>query len=129
MEQPFDRQVIIPQTQLYPVTNPPPVVVITSPTNTSTYTAAASVTMSANAAAQYNSLDHVTFQLLGSSVVGSVSNIPYTITVTGLAAGSYVLNAVAVDGSGLSSTSAPVNITVNAGTGQPYGLASRGAAP
>jgi uncharacterized repeat protein (TIGR03806 family) len=126
---PSTSKVIIPQTQLYPVTNPPPVVVLNSPNNNSTYTATASVTIGADAAAQYNTLDHVTFHVLGSAFVGSVSNIPYTITVTGLGAGSYVLNAVAVDGSGLSSTSAPVNITVNAGTGQPYGLTTRSSAP
>jgi uncharacterized repeat protein (TIGR03806 family) len=125
---PSTAKTFIPQTQLYPVSNPPPVVVLTSPTNNSTYTASASVTISANAAAQYNSLDHVKF-FVGANFVGSVSNIPYTVTTTGLPAGSYALTAVAVDGSGLSSTSAPVNITVNAGSGQPYGLTSRGAAP
>jgi uncharacterized repeat protein (TIGR03806 family) len=125
---PSTSKVIIPQTQLYPVTNPPPVVVLNSPAAGSTYTATASVTIGADAAAQYNSLDHVNF-FVGTTFVGSVSNIPYTVTATGLAAGSYALTAVAVDGSGLSSTSAPVNITVSAGTGQPYGLTSRGNAP
>ncbi len=125
---PSTAKVIIPQTQLYPVTNPPPVVILNSPANNSTYTAAASVTIGADAAAQYNSLDRVSFYV-GGAFVGSVSNIPYTVTATGLAAGSYALTAVATDGSGLSKTSAPVNITVSAGTGQPYGLTSRGVAP
>jgi len=125
---PSSTKTFIPQSQLYPVSNPPPVVVLTSPTNGSTYTASASVTLSANAAAQYNTLDHVKF-FVGANFVGSVSNIPYTITTTGLPTGSYALTAVAMDGSGLTSTSAPVNITVNAGTGQPYGLTGRSAAP
>jgi uncharacterized repeat protein (TIGR03806 family) len=125
---PSTTKSIIPQSQLYPVTNPPPAVVMMSPTNGSTYTAAASVTMSADADSQYNSLSQVDFYA-SDSLIGSVTNLPYTITATGLAAGNYTLTAVATDGSGLSSTSAPVNISVTAGSGAPYGLALLPIAP
>jgi uncharacterized repeat protein (TIGR03806 family) len=125
---PSTAQAIIPQTQLYAYTNPPPSVVITGPTNGAGYTASASVTLSANAAAQYNILDSVSFYI-GSTLIGSVSNAPYSLTTTGLAAGNYTLTAVAVDGSGLSTTSAPVHITVNPATGLSYGLTNLASAP
>ncbi len=119
---------LIPESQLYPVTNPPPSVSLTAPANGASYTASASVSLGADAAAQYNTLSFVSFYL-GSTLLGSVSNVPYTLTAAGLAAGSYTLTAVAVDGSGLSATSAPVNITVTAPTGQPYGLTNYPPAP
>ncbi|HEU6447932.1 MAG TPA: chitobiase/beta-hexosaminidase C-terminal domain-containing protein [Verrucomicrobiae bacterium] len=121
-------QAIIPQTQLNPFTNPPPSVVLLNPTNNSSFTASASVTVSADADAPYNPIAAVSFYLNTNLFLGSVSNAPYTLTTTGLAAGNYVLTAVAVDGSGLSSTSAPVNFTVNSGSGAPYGLAGSGIA-
>ncbi|HZV36935.1 MAG TPA: chitobiase/beta-hexosaminidase C-terminal domain-containing protein, partial [Verrucomicrobiae bacterium] len=120
---PSTPNAIIPETQLYPVTNPPPVVVLSAPTNGSSFTAAASVSLIANADAQYNPLSYVRFYTNG-VYLGSVSNVPYELTITGVAAGSYTLTATATDASGLTGTSAPVNITVKSGTGLPYGLTS-----
>ena len=108
--------------------NPPPSVVLTGPATNSAYTAAASVTISADAAALYDSISQVNFYA-NSTFVGSANNLPYAVTATGLTAGSYSLTAVAVSSSGLMSTSAPVNIVVNAGSGQPYGLTVRGTVP
>jgi len=114
---------IVPQTQLYPYTNPPPAVVWLSPANNASSTASASVTLSADADAPYNPISVVNFYT-NSVLLGGVTNPPYTLTATGLGAGGYALTAVAVDGSGLSSTTAPVNLTVAAGTGLAYGLTS-----
>jgi len=121
---PSTPQEIVPQTQLYPFTNPPPSVVLTAPAGPATnFTAVASVTISAEADALYNPISLVSFYT-NNTFIGSVTNLPYTITVPGLAAGNYALTAVAVDGSGLSSTSAPVSITVTNGSGLAYGLTS-----
>jgi uncharacterized repeat protein (TIGR03806 family) len=119
---------IVPQSQLYPVTNPPPQVALVTPAPGATFVASASVSLTADAAAQFNSLTGVSFYA-GSTFLGTVTNAPYAVTATGLAAGNYALTAVATDGSGLSATSAPVNITVTAGTGQAYGLSNAVAAP
>jgi uncharacterized repeat protein (TIGR03806 family) len=115
---------IIPKTQLYPVTNQPPVVNIVSPANGATLSASPSVTMTAQATDDDNNVARVDFYS-NNILVGSVSNAPYTLTVPGYSAGNYPLKAVAYDGAGYSGTSAPVNITITAGTGQPYGLTTR----
>ena len=125
---PSTPQAIIPPTQLYPYTNPPPSLVITGPSNGASYTASASLTLSADAATQYNPLTGVFFYL-NNTLLGSLTNAPFSLTTTGLGAGSYTLTAVVVDGSGLSATSAPVNITVNPGTSLPYGLSNLVSAP
>jgi hypothetical protein len=129
---PSTPNAIIPQTQLYPYTNPPPTVILVSPANNSTYTASASLTVGADADAPYNPIEAVSFYANGNSL-GTLSNSPdaplYTLTVTGLAAGSYALTAVATDGSGLGSTSAPVNIIVAPGSGVPYGLTTNAPVP
>jgi uncharacterized repeat protein (TIGR03806 family) len=125
---PSTPKAIVPQTQLYPFTNAPPTVVMLSPNSGSSYTAPASMTVSADADAPYNPVSAVNFYA-NNLFLGSTTNLPYSITATGLAAGGYVLTAVAVDGSGLSSTSTPVSLTVKAGSGQPYGLTSNGTVP
>lgn len=122
---PSTPNTIIPQTQLYPYTNPPPTVVLASPANGATYTASASVTLSADADAPYNPVSLVSFYA-NTNFLGSVTNEPCAVTATGLAAGNYALTAVATDSSGLSSTSAVVNVVVNPGSGLPYGLTSNG---
>jgi len=119
---------LIPETQLYPVTNPPPVVVLNTPTTGAVLTAAATVSLSAAAGAPYNPLSQVAFYI-NNQWLGSVTNPPYALTTTGLPAGSYALTAVAVDSTGLAATSAPVNITVQTGGGQPYGLTNAPGAP
>ncbi|HXU75398.1 MAG TPA: chitobiase/beta-hexosaminidase C-terminal domain-containing protein, partial [Methylomirabilota bacterium] len=119
---------IIPQNQLYPVTNQLPSVVISSPVSGSSFTAAATVTVNANASEAGGTISRVDFYA-NSTFLGSISNSPYANTVVGLGVGSYALTARAVDGTGVIVTSAPVNITVTAGTGQPYGISGRAATP
>ncbi len=119
---------VIPESQLYPATNPPPIVVLSSPTNGSVFTGTASVTLTANAAAQYNAVSNVALYVNG-TLVANLTSSPYIITTTGLTQGTYTLTAVAADTTGLSATSAPVSITVTAGSGLPYGLNSLAVTP
>lgn len=79
-------QAIIPQTQLYPYTNPPPTIILSSPANGATYTTAASVSIGATADAPYNPISMVAFYANG-SLLGTLNDSPdapfYAMTVTG----------------------------------------------
>ncbi len=119
---------VIPTTQLYPFTNPPPAIVAVNPADNSTFAASASVTLGVEASSQHNPITTVDFfandQRLG-TLTNSIYAPVYALTATGLNPGHYALTAVASDGSGLGSTSAPVNLTVTAGSRLPYGLTTR----
>jgi uncharacterized repeat protein (TIGR03806 family) len=129
---PSTAQSIIPLTQLYSDTNPPPTIALVRPAGGDSYIAEASVTIGADAEALHNSIGKVDFYA-GGDLLGTLTNSiyapVYAMTATGLGAGNYALTAVATDGSGLSSTSAPVNLTVKAGSGKPYGLTTNGMVP
>ncbi len=119
---------IVPQTQLYPYTNPPPAVILTNPVVGSIFTADASLTLTAVADALYNPISFVSFYTNG-GLAGSVTNVPYSLTITGARSGNYTLAATATDSSGLTATSTPVTITVKPGSGLPYGLTNAAATP
>ena len=94
-------------------TNQAPTVSITSPSAGATFTAPASITLTANASDPQNQLTNVAFYN-GSTLLGTVTTAPYTYTWSSVAAGTYSLTAVASDAAGLSTTSAAVSVTVTA---------------
>jgi hypothetical protein len=125
-------QNLIPQSQLHPFTNPPPTIAFVRPADGTIYTGSASITMGVEVKCPHNSFGSVDFYANG-ELLGTLSNSIYApiyaLTTTGVKADVYTLTAVVADGSGLVSTSAPVKITVTAGTGRPYGLTARAVSP
>lgn len=89
-----------------------PNVSITSPVEAESFTAPASITISATATDADGSVSKVDF-FNGQTLIGSSLSSPYTFIWTDVAAGSYTLTAKATDNSGLTSSSIPVNLTVN----------------
>ena len=83
---PSTPQAIIPQSQLYPYTNPPPSVVLATPADGSAYTSVASVNLGAQADAPYNPIAKVDFYANG-NLLGTLTNSAtapfYTLTVPG----------------------------------------------
>ncbi len=93
-----------------------PVVSITSPANNATFSAPATVTITANASETGGSISKVEFYR-GTTLLGTDFSSPYSYTWTNVAAGTYALTAKAYDAqtTPATTTSAVVNITVNAG--------------
>ena len=95
------------------VPNTPPTVSLTSPTNGATFTAPASVTLTATATDSDGTISKVEFFQGGTNLIATVTISPYTFNWTNVAAGSYAITAKATDNLNAATTSAPVNITVN----------------
>jgi hypothetical protein len=93
------------------VTNQPPTVAITSPTNGASFNAPGIVLLTATAQDTVGSVTNVAF-FDGTTILGQTNNTPYTV-MANLSAGIRALTAVATDNGGLSATSSVVNVTVN----------------
>ncbi|HXG68502.1 MAG TPA: Ig-like domain-containing protein [Blastocatellia bacterium] len=90
----------------------PPIVSITSPVNGAIFTAPASITVNATASDADGSISRVDFYA-GSTLIGTDSSSPFSITWSNVAAGNYMLTARATDNSDIVTVSNPVSITVN----------------
>jgi regulation of enolase protein 1 (concanavalin A-like superfamily) len=99
-------------------TNQPPTVTITGPASGATFTAPATITVTAAASDTDGAITRVDFYR-GSQLIGSDTTDTYSATATSLPAGTYQLTAVATDSDGVTRTSSPVSVTVNGTTNQP----------
>jgi uncharacterized repeat protein (TIGR02543 family) len=91
--------------------NQPPTVTMTSPVNNSTYTAPATIQLTASATDPDGSIAHVRFYR-GSTLLNTDSASPYEYTWTNVSSGTYQLRAVAQDNQGATSTSTIITVTV-----------------
>ena len=100
------------------VVNASPTVSLTAPTNNSTYIALASFTLTASASDPDGSITKVEF-FHGSAKIGEDGSSPYSFAVNHVTGGSYSFTAKATSNNGVTVTSSPVNVVVNAvaGTG------------
>lgn len=104
-------------TQTQPV-NQPPTVSITSPANGATFTAPATIEVTAAASDPENRMSRVDFYQNGALIAGDTT-VPFTAALPSLAAGTYSLTAIARDLDGANTMSAAVSITVNPATLSP----------
>jgi hypothetical protein len=95
------------------VADTPPSVRITSPDAAATFYAGSTITITATATDSDGAVAKVDFYA-GSTLLGTATQAPYTFNWINVPAGSYLLVARATDNLGATSTSSPVNITVNA---------------
>lgn len=103
------------------INNQAPSVTLTSPLNGASYTAPASISLSATASDADGSVSKVEF-FRGTTKIGEDVSSPYSITWSNVAAGTYSITAKATDNLGASSTTTAISITVNPAANQtPYG--------
>jgi alpha-tubulin suppressor-like RCC1 family protein len=96
-----------------------PTVLLSAPSSGSSFSAPASVALSAVATAGTGgTVSRVDF-FAGGTLVASVNKSPFSTTWSNVAAGSYSLTAMVTDSLGATATSAAVGITVSANTAAP----------
>jgi GH35 family endo-1,4-beta-xylanase len=93
--------------------NQSPTVSLTSPVSSTSYTAPASVIITASATDADGTVTNVKFYN-GTTLLATVTTAPYTYTWASVAAGSYTITAVATDNGGAITTSTAVSITISA---------------
>lgn len=93
-------------------TNTPPTVTMTSPLNGATFTAPATINLAATAVDAQGPIARVEFYS-GTTLLWTEFSLPYADAWSNVPAGTYTLTAVAYDGQGAKTTSAPVRVTVN----------------
>lgn len=93
----------------------PPVTVLTSPTAGAVYTQGDPVPLAATAAAADNATVSKVEFYDNTTLLGTDTSAPYTLSASGLTVGSHSLLAKAYDSLGASAESTPVGITVAAG--------------
>ena len=91
--------------------NAPPDVSVTAPAEGASFTAPASITVNAAASDSDGNVQQVEFFANGASI-GTDTTSPYSVTWTGVSAGTYALAAIATDNEGATTTSNVVNVTV-----------------
>ncbi|MDB5272099.1 MAG: hypothetical protein JWO58_466 [Chitinophagaceae bacterium] len=94
-------------------TNQAPVVSLTAPANGATYTAPATVSLTATASDADGTISKVEFYN-GTTLLSSDASSPYSYSWTSVAAGTYNITAKAYDNSSATTTSSVSTITVNA---------------
>jgi carbohydrate binding protein with CBM6 domain/Big-like domain-containing protein/calcineurin-like phosphoesterase family protein/purple acid phosphatase-like protein len=100
--------------------NQAPVVSLSSPTNGASYSAPASVTLTASATDD-KAVTRVEFYS-GTTLLNTDTAAPYSFNWTGVSTGTYSVRATAYDGDGASATTAAATITVGAAVSAPTGV-------
>jgi len=103
--------------------NQAPTVSISSPARNSTFLTTDTITISANASDTDGTIAKVDF-MDGTTLLGTTITAPFSITVTGLIAGTHSLKAKATDNRGTTTTSRGVSITVKANVAPTIALTS-----
>ena len=93
--------------------NHAPAIILTAPPNGASYSAPASIKVSATAGDTDGAVEKVEF-FSGAALLGAGSTAPYSYTWNNVAAGTYTLSAKATDNLGASATTNPVTIIVSA---------------